>query len=153
MVLLPKEHLVSFRPWWADNVRGTTREWDKKRVILAMTGSPAGFSARLHKHLCQHEAGRACKGQNKWSGWGKMRMFLLLTVQDRVVYETVVKVPHCYPNIEVAPTVPDHLSAGPDSLFPQTRCHFLVTLLKTGICFATSTCFQHCVLKKLSVLK
>lgn len=63
-------------------VRGASRERDKKRVILAWTGAPDGFTAWLHKHLCQHKAGRAHRGWNKWSAEGKMRMLLLLTPQE-----------------------------------------------------------------------
>lgn len=81
-------------PGGLSEVRGTIRERDKKRVILARTSSPAGFSMWLHKHLCPHKAGRARKGWNKWSGWRKMRMFHLLTPQDWIVCEPVVKVPY-----------------------------------------------------------
>lgn len=130
-------------PGGLTEVRGT------KKVILAWTSSPAGFTVWLHKHLCQHKAGRVSKGWNKWSGWGRMRMFLLLTSQDWIVYETVVEVPHWYPNREMGPAVPNHLSAGPDSLIPQTRCHFPVTLLlKTRIFFCHFRMFPALWLKK-----
>lgn len=51
--------------------RGTSRERDKKRVILSWPSCPAGFSVWPHKHLCPQEAGRVGEGCDKWFGMGE----------------------------------------------------------------------------------
>ena len=97
----------------------------------------------------QEEAARGAKQG------GKARRFPLLTLLYWAVYETVVKGPRWYPDTEMAPAVPDHLAAGPDSAIPQIRHRFPLTLwLKTGIFFLPlPRCSSIVTEKTWSVLK
>lgn len=101
----------------------------QKRIILAWTSSPAGFTVWPRKHLCQHEAGGGCTGdETSGQGGGRWECFFCWHHRTELFMKPWSKYLTGITNRNDS-SRPNHLSAGPDSLIPQTRCHFLVILL------------------------